>query len=120
MAETTDAQTSHPYEYVSDAGVRAGMKFYLERLAFTTRGNFAFVAGLLYSIYTMASHAVTTGTPEATAPIFSAQAQSGLGALMSSLNGVVTVLTGIMAGTVVLLILDLYEYEVELSVEPEN
>jgi dihydrodipicolinate synthase/N-acetylneuraminate lyase len=120
MAETTDARTDHPYEYVSNVGFRAGAKFYLERLAYTSRGNFAFVVGMLYSIYDMTSHAVTAGTPEATEPIFSGQAQSILGTLMSGLDGVLTVLVGIMAGVVVLLILDLYEYEVGLSIEAEN
>lgn len=107
------------WEYASEAGILDGLRFYLERLAFTRRGNFAFVVGMLYMIYDMVSHAVTTGTPSADAPVYLSNTSLAPN-VMAGIDGVLTVLVGVTAAVVVLMLLDLYEHEVGISIDADH
>ena len=107
------------FEYVMEVGALEGARFYLERLAFTRRGNFAFVVAMLYMIYDHVSYAVTTGTPSANAPIY--MAQTGfLANMAAAFSGLLTVLTGLLAAFLVLFVLDVYESEVGLSIDADH
>jgi hypothetical protein len=106
-----------------EMGTRQRIRWYLERLAFTDRGRFAFVVGMLYSIFEAASRtglrdAVSGDQSELLAnatPTVRAAMEHGL----AGLGGVVTVLIGILAGLVVLLMLDIYEQQVGIIVADE-
>lgn len=107
------------YEYALEASTVEGIRFYVERLAFTRRGNFAFVVAMLYLIHDGVSYAVTTGTPTTDVPIY--VARSGfLENTLAALSGLVTVLTGLIGAFLVLFLLDAYEAKVGLSIDPDH
>ena len=117
--ETPSEHTgSHAIDQLQEMQFRTAVRMYLERLAFTTRGNFAFVAGILFWIsYNSqqppleSSVSVPTGLPVAPETI---------SAVLEFAGGVVTILNGVLVGACVLILLDLYEHEVGLTVEAEN
>lgn len=119
MAEPAEPRTDHPYERMRDASLRAAAKIYIERLAYTTRGNFAFVVGLLYTIYYNVSYLVEAGTMEITTPMLWGKTHSifGFVAIISDIG--LKLLGGILFGILILLLLDIYEHHIGLSIETE-
>jgi len=107
------------FEHALDVNTLELIRFYVERLAFTRRGNFAFIAGMLYQIYNAASYAVTAGTPSTDAPIYASSSSLLANAAMVA-DGVLTVLLGCLLGFGVLFVLDAYEAKVGLSIDPDH
>lgn len=120
VTEDLEATEQHPFEYAKQASFRAGLRFYVERLAFTRRGNFAFIVGMLYSIYDMVSRAVTVGTPVTEVPMYAGQANTILQEVAHLATGGMTILIGVLAGILVLVLMDAYESEYGLSIEPDH
>lgn len=106
-------------EQAENQSFRQTMRFYGERVAFTRRGNFAFVVGMLYSIYYYLSTMASQGVPfeQTAAMALPVAAWETFGQI---LTGGLLVLNGILAGVVVLLLLDLYEREMGLTIEAEH
>lgn len=82
-------------------------RIYVERLAFTKRGRFSFLAGLLLIIHSEVGTILMEGVPSASrAPI------TDPGLIQMAINMLSTGLSigvAIMAGVVVLAIIDIYE-----------
>ena len=105
------------------------LRFYIERLLFTRRGHFSFVAGMLYVIYSLVGDAATTGTPIAESYPITQDSSSGLiqtlevaavQTLADTLNFGTTLFVGILGGLSVLLLLDLYKHEMGLVIDVES
>lgn len=114
----SESVTESPIDYVQDASLRDITRFYGERLAFTRRGHFAFIAGLLLLNYNAVSYAVETGTPSADAPIYASSTSLWANTMMA-LDGLLAVFLAVVFGAGVLLVLDIYEAEVGLSIDPD-
>jgi hypothetical protein len=110
--------TSEPtstLERLEDRSLRWQTRFYLERLAFTQRGRFAFIAALLMTMHERIGRIMYEGVPSASRDL-----EPATGFVESAVQvggGVLSVGTAVLAGVVVLVMLDVYEDEFGTLVE---
>ena len=100
--------TTTPIQHVQQHSFRYAIRFYFERVLFTTRGRFAYLAGVALLIYTRLGVIIDHGVLLAAEPFYLQNpglAESILQGLGVGLSGLTTVL---VAMTIVLL-LDVYE-----------
>lgn len=115
--------TSEPtstLEQMEDHSLRWQARFYVERLAFTQRGRFALIVGVLLVVYSRVGTLLTEGVPSASRPLAAAQTQTAVKQLLTVAEGSLVVVSAVTAGVVVLLVLDVYEHEFGTLVDIEE
>lgn len=113
MSHAQQYQNPALEEFANGSAKRA-TRIYLERLAFTQRGRFAYLVGLLISVLTNLQVIQTDGVP---LQFYQRVSQpTTLEAVINTLSLVLTFLVPVVAGIALLLAMDAYEEEVGLVI----
>lgn len=106
---------NHIERLTEEDSFRFAFRYYVERLAFTQRGRFAFLAFLLlvnrFQINAIQMHGITSASWTPTADPTLVQT------MLTGVGGGLSVLVAVLGGMVVLLLIDIYEDEFGVMID---
>ena len=102
--------TTTPIQHVQEHSFRHALRFYFERLLYTTRGRFAYLAGVAFLIYTRLGAIIDHGVLLASEPLF-VQNPGFAESMIQVLGLTLSALSTVLVGMTIVLLLDVYEHE---------